>query len=554
MRAATGIIRYLATASLLLNYAGAQERRSPLARYGGVEAPEVPLVQQAYMRLLDTPRVEMAAPIDERTVLSAAARVIAIQDERFELSPKGQYAIGEKKWVVHYGLASHGIPVAEPTSKMLLIDSDGQPLEVRDRQIPIVLPKVLEAEVDPSHAVEAAESKAAEQWNILFPNVAQVPNWKTTEPVREIWVDDAREGHLAWLVLVRASDVRVPVSLQCWVSATGAPRVLHVVDRIYSSHHGSVVGSVWMTTPLAGPNHGTALAGTIVSRIDAGDYYVTDDLGGFDFPRPYPLRDLIQAGLFGPRCVVMNDAGAELREEAMPLEAENATLDFHTTAEFEVAQVSAFYWVNRAAEFARSKIRGRLFYVPTRVNLNAAGNAFWDGFALNFFRSGDGFPNTAYSDVIIHEFGHAVDGRLGGILSRGYSEGFGDALAILITEQPEMGRDFFGRGNPMRDAREVVKWTAPDVMSGSGEPHRVGQVYAGFVWQLIEELKRAGDRNALITAKGLVLDSAEMNPKDIVDAIRLTYLADDNDGNLANGTPHSAQITAAAKSREIPTP
>ena len=527
---------------------------SPLAKYRGVQRNEAPRAKQAYRSLLAVPRVTMAAPIDDRTIVAAASRVTAISDDRLKLLPKGRYAIGENRWAVQYGLAVGDIPLAQPSSKMLLMDASGQPLESRDRQIPVSLPDSTDPTVTVDEAAALVQREAERQWSLLYPMRPVMRRWKLTKPVKEIWVDERQQGHLAWMLLVRAVDVRIPVSLQCWIAATGRARVLEVHDLIYSSHNGTVAGSVWMTTPAAGATHNTPLPGAMVTRINVGDMATTDADGKFQFPGNVAARDLILASPFGPKCVIMNDAGAELRVEDTPLGGPAAMLNFHTNEEFDLAQLSAFYWVNRAAAFTSSKIGERLNYVPTRVNLNDAGNAFWDGYALNFFRSSSDFPNTAYSDVIIHEYGHAVDGRLGGIRSRAYGEGFGDALAILITEQPVMGRDFFGMGMPMRDARQVVTWTDADVGQGAGEPHRVGETYAGFVWALIEGLRAGGDPSPFETAKKLVLDSAEMNPEDIPDAIRLTYVADDNDGNLSNGTPHAAQIKQAAQSREIPIP
>ena len=76
------------------------------------------------------------------------------------------------------------------------------------------------------------------------------------------------------------------------------------------------------------------------------------------------------------------------------------------------------------------------------VNINETCNAFWNGEdnSLNFFKSGDSSDgtahcvNSAYCDVACHEFGHGVDAEFGEILDAAYSEGFGDSLAILITQ------------------------------------------------------------------------------------------------------------------------
>ena len=170
---------------------------------------------------------------------------------------------------------------------------------------------------------------------------------------------------------------------------------------------------------------------------------------------------------------------------------------------------------------------------------------------INFFQAGGGCPNTAYSDVVLHEYGHAVDHAKGDILDGGYSEGFGDAVALIGTRQSCLGRDFFGAGTCLRPATDLIMWPpAP----GDGV-HTIGRRYAGFTWELIEQLKNTfDDDGAFGIAERLVLGAAAASPSDIPDAVHLMFLVDDDDGNLANGTPHFEALAAAADSRNIPRP
>ena len=148
----------------------------------------------------------------------------------------------------------------------------------------------------------------------------------------------------------------------------------------------------------------------------------------------------------------------------------------------------------------------------------------------------------------MHEYGHGIDAAKGGIVHGGYSEGFGDSLAVLATRQPCVGRDFFGPGTCLRPASDVVLWPAT-----SGDPHVVGRPYAGFTWELIQQLKQTfSDDEAYAIATRLVLGAAAANPSDVADAVRLSFIVDDNDGNLANGTPHFRALANAADSRKIP--
>ena len=51
-----------------------------------------------------------------------------------------------------------------------------------------------------------------------------------------------------------------------------------------------------------------------------------------------------------------------------------------------------------------------------------------------------------------------------------------------------------------------------------------------------------------------MLGAAAANPHNIPDAVRLSFVVDDTDGDLTNGTPHFRALAAAADSRHIPRP
>lgn len=58
------------------------------------------------------------------------------------------------------------------------------------------------------------------------------------------------------------------------------------------------------------------------------------------------------------------------------------------------------------------------------MNIDDRCNAFWAGRSINFYQKG-GFGqclNTAFADVVIHEYGHGIDDAIGGIVNGGYSE------------------------------------------------------------------------------------------------------------------------------------
>jgi len=80
------------------------------------------------------------------------------------------------------------------------------------------------------------------------------------------------------------------------------------------------------------------------------------------------------------------------------------------------------------------------------VNLNQTCNAYWNGTSVNFFRSGGGCWNTGeLPGVSLHEYGHGLDANDGTAASNGGSgETYGDITALLQTHNSCMGNGFMG--------------------------------------------------------------------------------------------------------------
>jgi hypothetical protein len=82
--------------------------------------------------------------------------------------------------------------------------------------------------------------------------------------------------------------------------------------------------------------------------------------------------------------------------------------------------------------------------LTTNVNINNTCNAFWNGSTINFYRSGGGCRNTGeVAGVFDHEWGHGLDDNdTAGALSNS-SEGYADIAAILRLQTSCVGHGFF---------------------------------------------------------------------------------------------------------------
>lgn len=519
----------------------------------------------------DTPNQALAVPSTGGAArpavmgLAAAARAQATLPEGFTILPGTTRQIGpsgaaanaapaaaqptgaappsDEKFITVNPLAYRGVPLSKGSDYMTVVSADNRLLVARKRGLPSAVDGTAPT-VAPDAALNAARQAGGQA---LAGTTGQQPT-----PTLEIWVDDQQAGHLAWAFTLSGGSPADPDIRRFWVAAIGEPRVLHWESEIYHTQHGSITGNIWTASSAAGAaTANRSLADLKVTRNTDNAQVITGDDGRYGYTTGTGNAQ-ITALLQGPFAVVQNQAGPGMQAAQSGGTANPIDLNFGASSETDLAQTTAFYWTSFVHELTQPALGpASLANLPVKTSINATCNAFWDGSSLNFFHAGGGCPNTAYSDVVMHEFGHGVDAANGGILDGGYSEGFGDAVAVLGTRQSCVGRDFFGPGTCLRPATDVVLWPPP---SGD-EVHDIGRRYAGFTWELVKQLKKANsDDEAFRLATRLVLGAAAANPSNIPDAVRLSFVVDAPDGNPAHGSPHFQELAAAADSRNIPRP
>ncbi|MFN0130970.1 MAG: hypothetical protein ACKVW3_00305 [Phycisphaerales bacterium] len=231
-----------------------------------------------------------------------------------------------------------------------------------------------------------------------------------------------------------------------------------------------------------------------------------------------------------------------------------------TPSALVTAQINAFvhttlthnYFRDRSGTFSNVD-------VTLRANTGVSGscNAYWNGSSINFFNAGGSCPNTAYSSVVAHEYGHFIVDTLGGgagLPQNAFGEGFADTCAMMLYDTPVVGHDFLGVGQNLREPLVTNKQ-----YPCAGGIHSCGMVLGG-VWYRIRQnfgtfygsangLSRARQLHvswALITTGGP--DAANSaGPSTAVEVLTVN----DDDGNLANGTPDQARICSAFAAHSI---
>jgi hypothetical protein len=442
-----------------------------------------------------------------------------------------------RKRLFKFGLAYRGIRLSAASTYVAIVGENGKVLSSRFQHVPDAVdataPTVLA-----SAAVAAATGHARQ-------TRGQSGALSGTTPELEVWVDAQRQGRLCWSMTVHETrDGTIRSATQYHVAAVESPMVVSWADTIhYDTVH--VQTNVWDLSPQA-PVLTAPLANARVFLN--GVSTLTDDQGNVVLPANPPGS--AQVVLTGPFADVTSAAGPRFTGSVATAGGDE-TLHVAAATEFTLAQTTAFTWTTSGNRWAREFLPF-LNTSPTVldgldvvVNEIRPCNAASTGRSIHFGRATSSCNNMATPTIVLHEFGHALHAAIsGGALDLAFSEGFGDAVAALITEQPCQGPGMV-LGSPaacLRDATAVTLWPV-----ASEDVHAIGQPFAQFAWALATDI-------GFHAATEIVLGTAMAGPVDVPDAIRLSFVADDDDGLLGTCSPHQPALQAAADSRRLPRP
>lgn len=272
----------------------------------------------------------------------------------------------------------------------------------------------------------------------------------------------------------------------------------------------------------------------------------TDASGGYSFGVEGAP---VVATASGPS-VKINNAAGSVASESFTASSDPYVWNAART-ELVDAQLTTFVSAQRAKDKAR-EIAPNLAYLDEQleanVNLSGECNAFSDGITINFFRRGQCENTGRIPDVIYHEFGHAVHLhaiiRGAGSFDTSLSEGASDYLAATITKDPGMGRGFFGTSEALRHVDPPSsEATWPDDVDQ--DPHITGLIFAGALWDLRKSLIAIEGEDQGAAHADQLWYSVLRRASDIPSTYTEVLVADDDDGDLANGTPNFCRITDA---------
>jgi len=402
--------------------------------------------------------------------------------------------------------------------------------------------------------------------------------------------------------LVWRLQFRDPASPALWVAEIDAHD--GSVRAFYDgAHYGAVRGGIYPQAPEVGCLSGSCEiddypmpyadwteSGQPRAYADAYGNLTCNDSGA-----------TLETRLSGPYAVVDDTCGPMLESGECdgPLSlgikaGENCDVAPGASAGNTAAARSAYYHINRVAEVARFYNPGNSYLntpLTIRTNWDQTCNASYGGNSVYLYRSGTSWAECANSGeiqgIIVHEWGHGYDQNDGG----GYdntSEAYGDIVSMLASRESCFGPGLFTDGRVCSGSGDTCltctgfrdhDWAARQANTpatpqefvlnncGSGTGPCGGQVHceaypigesifdlatrdlpaAGMdvdtAWQLVERLwysTRQGSGGDIYTCA--LPDSDSCAASSWYQRMRS---ADDDDGDLANGTPHAAELYAA---------
>ena len=260
-------------------------------------------------------------------------------------------------------------------------------------------------------------------------------------------------------------------------------------------------------------------------------------------------------------------------------------------SELDIAMTTAYYSIARTRKFLEENgFSPEEFGDPVTVTVNTS-NPCESMYlpmhrSLVFARSGDKGSltnldlhttlsdlttppcnNTARPSIVIHEYGHFLDDHYGGITDPGLAEGWGDALACLVLDDPLIGHgmhrvtDTTGLHLPFIPAPSEVRHvgalrtcdnTYKYPGNGIDHAHNLAQAWSGFVWHARQELiAKHGEERGDQIARDLILPSLRSNAADIPAAVMEVFIRDDDDGDMRTESPNYDALLRAAELHDL---
>ncbi|MBK9758862.1 MAG: T9SS type A sorting domain-containing protein [Flavobacteriales bacterium] len=363
-------------------------------------------------------------------------------------------------------------------------------------------------------------------------------------------------------VRVEARGSGVPSDLLCLVDAVTG-QLLYRSDRIVTEkgHDGAEVGAdVTFSATVSNtiPTPSSILPLRNLNLVAGGQSFVTDPNGnantGLAGPIPFSTE------LSGTWGTVFTNGNTPALSGTLQEGANAVTFDNNATEE----ETSAYYHVNNIHDHAVDVLPGFTgMDIDLPINVDRTDgdcNAFYDGSSINFYlEANDCYSLALINDVVYHEYGHGINAtyyasQSASFTNGGMNEGYADVWAFSLSLNPVLAEGY-KISTPAAFIR--VYNAAPKVYPVDivGEVHADGEIIAGAWWDTYVNLGNNMVQTMDLFADafpGLQATVANGNEGSAFRAVLIDVLeADDDDGNLINGTPNGSAIAEAFRKHGI---
>ncbi len=363
------------------------------------------------------------------------------------------------------------------------------------------------------------------------------------------------EHHLVREVEVTTNTRSMPGRWMCYVDAVSGKllyrqnRILSEVDLAEGQDVGADVtmqATVQLTNPLNAPTVGVLRN---LNMTVGNQDFVTDANGFVSSGITGPVA--LSTELSGLWSTVVNGSTTPSLTGTLQEGANVVLFDPESSLE----ERSAYYHVNNIHDHATTVLpgfSGMDFSLLTNVDLTTGDcNAFYDGSSINFYLEGnDCYSLARVNDVVYHEYGHGINDNYyqangGNFINGAMGEGYADFWGFSLTQNPVLapGYTISDPNAYIRRYDQNRKVYPADI---TGEVHADGEIIAGAWWDtyvlLGNDMQLTTDLFAL-AYPGLQAEAAGGNEGVAFRDVLIDVLqADDDDGNLLNGTPHGDAI------------
>lgn len=170
-------------------------------------------------------------------------------------------------------------------------------------------------------------------------------------------------------------------------------------------------------------------------------------------------------------------------------------------------------------------------------------NAYYSSGTINFYVGDSTWNNLGrIADVVYHEYGHGVHHYIltGGTFAGDVSEGSADYLAATLLDDPVLAPKARVDGSAIREL-DTDRVYPTDL---TGEVHNDGLIWGSFLWNLRSQwIDTYGAEAGALRADTLFLTALSLGPT-LTDVYEAVLAADDNNGDLSDGTPHACELDA----------